>query len=51
MKLVIMGKLFFGKILKVTSRPAFQSYLFKVNNRKTRARFEICLELTIKTQE
>ena len=26
-------------------------YLFKVNNRNTRARCEICLQLTIKTPE
>ena len=27
------------------------SYVFKVNNRNTRARYEICSELTIKTPE
>ena len=34
----------------IQGNPA-NTYLFKVNNRNTRKRFEICLDLTIKTPE
>ena len=36
--------------LFITNIPA-NIYMFKVNNRNTRKRYEICLELTIKTPE
>ena len=38
------------KVYKVTVHPA-GNYMFKVNNRNTRAKCEICPKLTIKTQE
>ena len=37
-----------GSFLKPTKTPA-GNYMFKVNNRNTRAKYEICSELTVKT--
>ena len=36
------------RILKIPCNAPANNYMFKVNNRNTRARFEICSKLTIK---
>ena len=50
-KLLILIKRNLKGILHNKSHYSANIYLFKVNNRNTRKRCEICLKLTIKTPE
>ena len=41
----------YGSLLSGDSITSAGNYMFKVNNRNTRARFELCSKLAIKTPE